>query len=738
MRLQFDLPAGPGGADPHPLNPGPARAPRRRGGGLALLAAGLLTAALGACASSGPVDEGDAGEAAPVDERPPIDVTFTDLPVASVDGGNVVFEPGRYVREAASGAAVMEITGLVDATIDFTGVELRGQAARSPLDEAEGIGVLLRDCRDVTVRGGTFGGYKICLAVRGCEGVRIEGGRFDHWYGQRLRSTSVAEDSRDWLWPHLNDDGEWDQRYGGAISAADCSELTIAGCRGRKGQNGILLTRVERSEVYDNDFSFLSGWGLGMYRASDNVVSHNIFDYCVRGYSHGVYWRGQDSAGILMFESCCRNIVARNSATHSGDGVFLYAGHDLVERAIDTATGSDDNVFIENDLRYAVANSLEATFSRGNAVIDNDLSGSHQHGIWGGYSSDMAIVGNRIFDTIGGAITIEHGQSCMIADNEIGASEIGFEAYWDEDPAFVQGPYGTLRSTASKGHWVIANRFQNNVLDLVVRESTGLVFHGNAWAPGTREPYFSDIAAESDSTSDLGTGTVERWFDGLDGTFPSGNVTRTTLTPWTGKEPEVLRSWRSFELGEVPGRQVVRAEERDEARGGLETIVMGEWGPWDLRSGDPRPVQRKPGGLFENANWRATWFRWVPGTSDPRVDEDAWRARATAPLVTQRVPNFVSPWGTEEVRRVVGNDHFGLVAQAEVPVPEAGTYVLSVTSDDGVRVIVDGEVLIERWDLHASTVDERVVILDQGKVNVRVEYFQITGGAALLLELTRR
>ena len=40
---------------------------------------------------------------------------------------------------------------------------------------------------------------------------------------------------------------------------------------------------------------------------------HNRFDWCVRGYSHGVYNRGQDSAAILIYEQSCRNTIAYNS-----------------------------------------------------------------------------------------------------------------------------------------------------------------------------------------------------------------------------------------------------------------------------------------------------------------------------------------------------------------------------------------------------------------------------------------
>ena len=629
---------------------------------------------------------------------------------------------------------MIELEGVNGVTLDFTGVELRGQLADADIDEAEGFGLSLNNCRDVEIRGGVFGGYRACILAKNCEGITIDGARFDGWFGQRLRSTAYAEDLSDWLRPHHADEGEWVRDYGGAISFTDSQRVTVRGCRGRRGQNGILLVGVEGAKIYDNDFSFLSGWGLALFRASDNVISHNVFDYCVRGYSHDVYWRGQDSAGILLFEQSSRNLVARNSATHCGDGVFLYAGHDLVEHGRAGATGSNENIFFGNDLRFSVANSLEATFSDLNAVIDNDLSGSHQHGIWGGYSSRMAVVGNRIENTRGPAITIEHGQDCIIADNEIVGNEVGFQAYWDEDPQFVDGPYGRVRSTESSGHWVIGNRFVNNVLDLVVRRTRGLIFHANEYTPGTREAYFVDMAAETDPTVDAQT--VQRWLDATDGAYPSGNLDRSTLDPWTGRGPDRLNAWRAYELPSVPGSKEHRAEKRDEFKGGLDTIVMGEFGPWDIRAGGPRPEIRRSGGLLEDATWRATWFHWSPTDADPRTAERTWRSRATAPILTQDVETFINPWGSEEIKRRVGSEFFGLFAQTEFTVAEGGTFDLSTVSDDGVRVYLDEELLIDNWSLHGAERDEKTVVLEAGEHVIRLEYFQIQGAAALVVDLS--
>ncbi|MEM6675145.1 MAG: right-handed parallel beta-helix repeat-containing protein [Planctomycetota bacterium] len=645
--------------------------------------------------------------------------------------------PGTYIKPARDDrSAVLVFEGVRGGTLDLRDVELRGQRAGEDLDAATGFGIFLVDCTNVTIRGGLIGGYKSCIVVEGCSGITIENVRFDGWYGQRLRSTSYAEDLSDWLRPHENDQAEWLSNYGGAISITDSTGVLVRGCRGRRGQNGILLTRVDNSEIYDNDFSFLSGWGLGMYRSSDNIVSHNVFDYCVRGYSHDVYWRGQDSAGILMFEQCSRNLVARNSATHGGDGVFLYAGQDLVDRGLESATGSDDNVFFENDLRFAVANSFEGTFSRGNAVVYNDLSGSHQHGLWGGYAQDMVVIGNEIDGTIGGGVTIEHGQGCLIADNRISNNEVGIELYWDEDPEIVGGAYGQVRDTLSRGHSILQNKFKNNVLDFVLRRTTGIVFHANEYEPGTREPYFENVSAESDPSLD--TTTVQRWLDALDGSYPSGNLSEVTLDPWVGIEPPALEEWRGYRPPRIPGSRDVRAEERDEFGGGLESIVMGEWGPWDFRSGEPRPKRRRPGGILASSRWQATWFRWKLNESDPRTATRAWRNRAAVPLVEREVGTFTNPWAEDDIRRQVGNDFFGLFAETSFVVDRPGTYALSVQSDDGVRVFLDGEVVLEDWSLHAPKRDDAELTLTRGRHLIRLEYFQIQGAAALVVDLREK
>ena len=57
----------------------------------------------------------------------------------------------------------------------------------------------------------------------------------------------------------------------------------------------------------------------------------------------------------------------------------------------------------------------------------------------------------------------------------------------------------------------------------------------------------------------------------------------------------------------------------------------------------------------------------------------------------------------------------------------AGTYRVTATSDDGVRVWVDGVLVIDCWGIHPVTTTVRDVMLYAGNHTWMVEYFQAEG-----------
>ena len=607
---------------------------------------------------------------------------------------------GEYRVQAEPAALV--VRGVRHATIDASRLVLRGSADGAPRDAMEGTGILLVDCVGVTLKGGSVGGYKVGLRLERCVGVEVAGLSVPEGRSMRLRSSDCAEDSADWLWPHKNDEDEWARTYGAAVSVVDSSGIQMHDIRVRNMQNGIQLVRTHNSLVWDRDASFLSGWGLALYRSSGNTIAHSRFDWCVRGYSHGRYWRGQDSAGILLFERSSDNLVWRTSATHGGDGVFLFAGRDLVEgrareRGEIDPSGSDRNTFAECDLSFAVANSLECTFSDDIWAIRNRLDGAHMHGVWGGYSRRLVVLENSIQGTLGPGIAVEHGVDCAYAGNALVGNDTGLKLWWDEDPELVGGPFGQARDTRSIGALVLANRFRGNRLDLDCTQ-TQLASRGNDYegVPRSREV-------------DCKSGQFE------------------------GLEPQWLQRARSWTApAGLPGSPRPKTE-----REGLETIVIGEWGPWDFESGAPRPPVRESGGLLAGLTLDARWFSWKDGP-DPREDLQGWRALAEHPLHTARVALSCDLVEASEVRALTRAPRWGLVATGRFAVPAAGEYVLATTSDDGVRVAIDGRVVHEDWTWHAPRTHEAVLRLAAGEHELELEYFQIDGAQALRLELLER
>ena len=696
----------------------------------ALLAAGVFVASAFATSARAALDE----------------VSLPSAGVLKIEASLRVAK-GTYIRAPASddpaaANCVMRAVGVHGATIDLRGVELRGSPVGTELEHAEGIGLHLVDCSDITVVGGTFAGFKGCIVAERCRGLRIENVRFDGYFAQRLLSTEAAEHPADDLAPRDNDKGEWVTNYGAALALDGCDGAVIVGCRARHGQNGLLLRGCTNARVYDNDFSFLSGWGIALYRSSDNVIARNRCDFCVRGYSDGRFARGQGAAGILLFERSCDNVIAANSATHGGNGLYLFAGRDLVdgkarERGEQAAGGSDRNLILGNDFSCAVVNGIECTFSGENRVIENVAEGCRQHGLSGGYSSRMTIIDNSFNGAGVAGIAIAHGQECMIARNLIERCELGLELSWNAASPFVDGAFGARRDTSSRDHRIIGNSFAENAADLALEHTSGLWFWENVFAASKAQLACTDVTlAPGESASGLAPQELVR---GLAGIAPTGRMSAVTLRVADDSLPDEWRARMSVEAREWPGTTRPFDPARKD-RPGLDAIVVGEWGPWDFESGEARPRARAVAGLLAAASWRARWFRWEPAT-DPRGDaatQQAWRALAQTPRIGAEIGVWSDPWGSrEDVREALGVEHFGLLATTDLELP-AGRYRLRVHSDDGVRVRVDGVRVIDNWSWHAEVVDEATLELAAGVHAFDVEYFQIDGAAALALDLLRR
>ncbi|HWI20662.1 MAG TPA: NosD domain-containing protein, partial [Vicinamibacterales bacterium] len=334
--------------------------------------------------------------------------------------------------------------------LDLKGVELVGSADSVTPDRFSGLAILIDGGENITIRNARIRGYKVGILARNVKNLTLAGNDVSHNWKQRLYSRVEKESLVDWMSYHSNEKDEW-LRFGAGIYLRNIDGARIDGNIARQGQNGLMVTHSKGLTIWNNEFSFLSSLGIGMYRVTGSRVMHNKIDWCVRGYSHGFYNRGQDSAGILMYEQTSNNIVAYNSVTHSGDGLFLWAG----QSTMDTGKGgSNDNLFWGNDFSHAPTNGIEATFSR-NRFINNRVE-ENWHGVWGGYSFDSLIVGNT-FARNQEAIAIEHGQNNAIVDNTFTGDDIGIRL-WANESQDPNWGYPKNRDTRSRDYLIAANR----------------------------------------------------------------------------------------------------------------------------------------------------------------------------------------------------------------------------------------------------------------------------------------
>lgn len=475
------------------------------------------------------------------------------LPELEFRGDGTVIERSGRLRLPATPVVDKDGDGVIvvrgnDIVLELVG-ELRGAPPETPGDQLTGIGIRI-ETPCVTVRGARVHGYKVGIHAVGASELVLEDCDVSGNFRQRLKSTREKESNEDWLDPHHNDAREWFTNYGAGIYVERSTGVTVRRSRARAGQNGLVLDRCTKAKVYDNDFSFLSGWGIALWRSSNNVIARNATDFCIRGYVHGVYNRGQDSAGILLFEQCSRNVIAENSATHCGDGFFAFAGQEALGGVPPptpdfdyTRRGNNENKIYDNDFSYAAAHGLELTFSFGNEIVRNRLVGNAICGIWGGYSRDTKIFYNH-FEANGdagyglerGGVNIEHGQSNRIERNDFVANRCGVHLWWDADEHLAKLPWTIANGHESKGEVVRFNHFLRDEVAVHVRDSASIHLANNR---------YEEVGKERDG--DSGPELVEH----------------------------LVKPVESFAY-EVPGSTKPRG-----ARGltGRDKIVVDEWGP---------------------------------------------------------------------------------------------------------------------------------------------------------------
>ena len=133
------------------------------------------------------------------------------------------------------------------------------------------------------------------------------------------------------------------------------------------------------------------------------------------------------------------------------------------------------------------------------------------------------------------------------------------------------------------------------------------------------------------------------------------------------------------------------------------------------------------------ANWEVDLYTFARQERDPEAYQVLLQGKPSAHC---RVTNLSLPQTEPKPSAWPGGDetYLALAATSFVDLPR-GRYRFSTTSDDGVRLYVDGGLVIDSWLARNAERDDAVLDLASGRHELRVEYFQARLGMRLRVQL---
>ena len=104
-------------------------------------------------------------------------------------------------------------------------------------------------------------------------------------------------------------------------------------------------------------------------------------------------------------------------------------------------------------------------------------------------------------------------------------------------------------------------------------------------------------------------------------------------------------------------------------------------------------------------------------------------------VLTRIDPNINFQWNNGSPDPVVPNDAFAVRWTGTITAPTTGLCTFYTTSDDGVRLWVNGQILVDKWISQSPTTWSGSITLQQGqRYKLRMDYQEAGGGAMAMLE----
>lgn len=150
------------------------------------------------------------------------------------------------------------------------------------------------------------------------------------------------------------------------------------------------------------------------------------------------------------------------------------------------------------------------------------------------------------------------------------------------------------------------------------------------------------------------------------------------------------------------------------------------------------PLHARPSGRMPSLNLTQREAQDIAAYLLPKVPERDGAAYTIFRGNWNRLPNFdeLKPaefgGGEKITAKVIGNaDNFGIRWEARFSVERDGEYTIHLGSDDGSRLIIDNEMLIDNDGVHGVEFKSKTLPLAAGEHSLQIDYFEAQGGEEL-------
>jgi hypothetical protein len=141
--------------------------------------------------------------------------------------------------------------------------------------------------------------------------------------------------------------------------------------------------------------------------------------------------------------------------------------------------------------------------------------------------------------------------------------------------------------------------------------------------------------------------------------------------------------------------------------------------------------------FYENLGDAVARVSWVPVTNitDWRGEYFTNRTLSGSPALVRNDQEINFTWGTGSPASGIPADNFSVRWTRSIEV-NAGSFRFTVTVDDGVRLWVNGHLLIDAWQDQVRTYSG-VIFLPGGSIPLKMEYYESAGAATARLSIAR-